>query len=798
MSFLLPALVALAPGGAGDSLALHPADALAYFETPDIPALVAAYDEAPVLRLLADETLTKALKPIIGEDFDPAGMWAELRATHLAPMSSMSVSIGTQTGDFTSLLAEFGKQDTSQYGIYRLRGAIEGHRSESGAYPASLDDLGADAETADAWGNTYQYTLSPEGDIDLGCLGADGAAGGRGINADFGQGGPNDEARFAAFRIQLVLDFIDAGTATAYLDSLVSEAPGSGNDVGFGSAPLVGHDPLVRRAIGDLTTLQHGARVYAFNAPDSEAGLLARLNASPGGSLAGSASWAQGGQFPTLAEGSAVVLDGFSDLGPGLMEMLDLPELGPALSLAQGLLGTSISMLTSGGRWRIALNDGRFVTDGFSPAVSGEDAFELFGQKPLDPSCMTWVQPEALVAWGAHLDRAALLAAIPEMFDDGREGGGETVLGELDDSYGFRPDRDLIAPLAPTAMLNLPKLASFMAAPDMRLSVGIDDVETFTKGLDGLVQYVSGELAGSVTSKVSTYRKHKVYSFGFVSSGGGMAGLPIDPVAMIKPTVAVLEDRVLITLAPTYAKREIKRMSEIAKALSKGEEAVTEHPTFGVEHLPAGSSEVAYADWGQFLAGIYGTARGLVPLLATMGVELDFDPMSLPEPEVLFAHFEPSLRSKRPVSGGFLHRSESSFGPELLVAVAGAAGYGFGGASAAAAPRRGGERLEVVPVDAAEASSGQALVDETQAALGAIQVGLTVYKLDAASYPAQLADLVKATDAYPSGFLDSGAVPTDAWGNALHYAVTEAGYELRSYGADGVDQKGAGDDVTLP
>jgi len=792
MSLLLPALAALASGGAGDSLALHPADALVYFETPDMPALVAAYDQAPVLRLLGDETLTAALKPILGEDFDPAGSWADLRDTHLAPLASMSLSIAVQGGDIGELVAAFEKQGESQFGLIMLEQAIEAHRAEAGTYPQDLAVLGEDAGAVDAWGASFAYALDEAGGYSLECLGADGAAGGTGIDADFGRAGARDDQRLDSLRLQLVLDFVDADTATSYLDNHTTGGLGSG----LGSAATLDGRELIHKTCGEsLVTLQHGARVIAFNSSADEAALLARIGGGAP-SLAGSPSWARGNGFPTTAEGSAVVLDGFSNLGPGLLQLMDLPELGPVLSLAQGLLGTNVAMLTSGGRWRIALKDGRFVTDGFSPA---SNAFEVFGQQPLDAACMNWVQPEALVAWGAHFDRDALLAAVPEMFDDGGEGGGEAVLGRLDDTYGFRPDRDLIAPLAPAAMLNLPKLASLISAPDMRLSIGLEDPETFAQGLEDLTKYVDGELGGFMTSKVSTYRKHKIYSFSFVSSGEGMSGLPVDPVAMVKPTVAVLEDRILITLLPTYAKREIRRMTEIAKALEKGEEVTTEHPAFGVEHLPEGAAEVAYADWGQFLAGIYGTARGLAPMLSGLGIELGFDPMTLPEPDVVFRYFEPSLRSKKAVEGGFLHHSESSFGPELLVAAAGAAGYGMGVMS----PQSdGGDRLEVVsepmPVEEVTALDAEAREASTRAALSSVQVALTVYKLEKAAYPAKLTDLLEATESFPNGFLDGGAVPLDGWARALHYAVSQAGYELRSYGPDGIDQKGSGDDVVLP
>jgi hypothetical protein len=60
--------------------------------------------------------------------------------------------------------------------------------------------------------------------------------------------------------------------------------------------------------------------------------------------------------------------------------------------------------------------------------------------------------------------------------------------------------------------------------------------------------------------------------------------------------------------------------------------------------------------------------------------------------------------------------------------------------------------------------------------------------------------LLQKTDAFPDGFLKSGAVPKDGWNRDLVYAGATDGstYNLYSFGADGIDQQGSGDDVRLP
>jgi hypothetical protein len=63
--------------------------------------------------------------------------------------------------------------------------AIEKHLADNGAYPTKLSDLPAGTPASDAWGNALRYVLPGSGnEYDLISLGADGAEGGEGLNAD--------------------------------------------------------------------------------------------------------------------------------------------------------------------------------------------------------------------------------------------------------------------------------------------------------------------------------------------------------------------------------------------------------------------------------------------------------------------------------------------------------------------------------------------------------------------------------------------------------------------------------------
>jgi len=86
----------------------------------------------------------------------------------------------------------------------------------------------------------------------------------------------------------------------------------------------------------------------------------------------------------------------------------------------------------------------------------------------------------------------------------------------------------------------------------------------------------------------------------------------------------------------------------------------------------------------------------------------------------------------------------------------------------------------------------------TEANLAMVDLGLLIYNLENSDYPATLDELVTATASYPEGYLNMSEVPADGWGRALVYErVSDKEYRLRSVGADGVDDSGAGDDLAI-
>ena len=146
------------------------------------------------------------------------------------------------------------------------------------------------------------------------------------------------------------------------------------------------------------------------------------------------------------------------------------------------------------------------------------------------------------------------------------------------------------------------------------------------------------------------------------------------------------------------------------------------------------------------------------------------------------------------------HSARSSFGPEVSALPAMVVSFGTFGMRAAPFEEellieasideppslREGD-MHVHEFDAAEEGTVDALVQ--------VSVALTLYQLDHDdAVPQTLEELTKSAPNYPKGYLE-GAVPADAWGNALLYKPDGKTFTLYSAGANGVDEGGAGDDM---
>lgn len=465
----------------------------------------------------------------------------------------------------------------------------------------------------------------------------------------------------------------------------------------------------------------------------------------------------------------------------------------PILDLVEGLVGPMASMIIRGGHWRLDLDaaTGQFVMEGAHAKSKVGATAGLLGATPVDASALTLAHPDALVTTVTSLDKNVLVNLLNEI----AKMEGPEAFEELDANFGFRPDRDLAQPLGSAVSYSLPKLGSLLAAPNLMFAMDLDDKEGFLRGMDGLFKLV-GEMGEGVSVTRETYKGistlYKV-SMPALFEGLPLDGLPVDLAKIIEPTISVLDDRVVITMNRTHAKKEVRRVRNLLK---EGAEQTFHAGIMGLGDLE-GATTVSYADWAGFVGGIYSQLKAFGPMLAGA---LPVDVTALPSSDVLTRHFLPSERRVRVVGDTVRHSSRSSFGPEttalpLLMT--------FGVGAAVAAPMAMDAELMVVeeaqatfPAEEAIDVGGADLPTiNTTVAFTEVAVAITLYQLDRGDkLPATLADLAQKSKSYPNGYLD-GALPKDGWGHDLLYKVDGNDFILWSKGPDGVDQQGAGDDV---
>lgn len=480
--------------------------------------------------------------------------------------------------------------------------------------------------------------------------------------------------------------------------------------------------------------------------------------------------------------------------GVTVLEILADMDDAPAFLSDTGALGSAAlflaPFLSSHGRWRIELQGDRFVTNAVhEPRGAATQLFSAFGAAPVSTKALGYLPPDAVGTWVTSVDAARAESAVGALF--------ASVLGDAPIAEAAAGEARMADGLGVSmATCLLPFQSLMQPAPRIVLALELTDAKKFEAGLDAWIARAKVATPSLVVER-KPYRKVPTIVIGAgkddAESSGGGGGSPLGGMSL-EPTrvaIAVLADRVLFTSAPSVVRNEIKRLQDSPNA--------TTHAATQAVVRPADSVEVSTMDWAAFLSKVYDGARGVLPMLA-QGRSEPIDLEKLPSAEQLFAPFRASSSWARRDGARWVVHSESSFGPETPLALA---ALGFLGMRAARPPMiptgapESRPATEASPAPASDPADPRAL---TLGALREVRTAVAVYRSQFGRVPPTTADLLLKTDAYPDGFLKSGKVPKDGWGRDLVYvAVTDgASYAMRSLGADGIDQDGAGDDVRLP
>ncbi len=441
------------------------------------------------------------------------------------------------------------------------------------------------------------------------------------------------------------------------------------------------------------------------------------------------------------------------------------------------------------GRYRMQLCGDRFVSESLVERIGdAKQLDDLYGTGDIPLSTARMVPKEAVGAWVMKIQPAQFEALL------------ERTLAGMNSPAAAKPDEK--APKLSAAVgdsgamfllpLSIGSLNSGSApVPPAVLSVALKDAAAFKTALDAWIE--RAKLADP-TLKVENKPYHKLPMYTF-TLGSTPDENGANAESSMKPTIAILADRVLVTPNRKTAQGEVRRT----------EMPITEvHALAGEGAIPKGAFEASTMDWGAAVGKLYDAGRGFLPMLS-QGRETPIDVESLPTASTLFRFFKPSASYSQRIDGKTYTYSESSIGPEVPLALAmlslgfssssrigGLAATGSGPAESGA-PRAAETSEQPKPAVAAEREA-------TLKSLRSVRTGLAIYRSQFQRVPSALDELVKGTDAFPKGFLEGTEVPKDGWGRALVYSVRDNGakYDLRSTGANGVDDQGAGDDVLLP
>ena len=355
------------------------------------------------------------------------------------------------------------------------------------------------------------------------------------------------------------------------------------------------------------------------------------------------------------------VLEGFSRVGEekGGQESRGtwVSALGPLLEIARGTLGGNLGVLVSGGRFRMQLRGGRFVTESFR--AQAEPQTKGVG---IDTENLKLVSPESVIGGLVHVDPSRLTELFTLGSSEFLAAAADGVVDDLEERYGFHPELDLFAPLAGPVAFGLAPLKG-LGAPDLRFVCHLRDSERFLRGLRGLTAMLADRTGESVVVTAKDYRKVPMFTLQYKSDSP--SELPINLSGLIKPTFTVLPDRLIVTLSSRYAKDEVRRLTR-----NDAEGPSQAMSTLTTAALPEDAQEIGFADWLGLIARLYDSVKSLAPMAASFGIELPFDPDNLPESETFTRFFQPAFHYSRRVDGGLLTFSESSLGPEMPLLLA--------------------------------------------------------------------------------------------------------------------------------
>ena len=603
LTYLLPLAIA-APQG-GDLSTLHPSHALIYFEMADVQQVYQAYQDTAYAQIMGNPDCQRAVEKL----------------TRLEPGQL------EEPGRFIH-----GLLDQASDGMWS-------------AIQPSLAEL-----------TTVSFSLSLEGMTPKQLF--------EGVHEDnFFGSSPLEDRLEKSLQAALVLDFRyepSAASAFGFLQAISgSEVNEIQIDETSAKKVLVSGAWLDDRASG---ALQIGSRIIYVAGEDPETYLQRQLSSETNISFA--QRFAAGDRhFEVLNEEGATytrIFDFRSKLGEEVFPHMPYKEFYvPVLDLISSSLGSDLDMLLRGGQWRVSMrhkdNRGTFITQGFQPDLKLGPFDRIFTQHEIAPANLDYVHQDSVLASSMTLDKGQFKALLAHLFAM----VGEDPFAELKREFNFSPEEDILEHLGPAWVASLPVSSiGISSLPGLSVWMELEDRRGLSNGLTKLQTVVAATSDGEFELKIQNYRDHTLYILRAIGSGDPLA-------ALLKPTIVVFDDRVLLTPSSSHAKKEIRR-------IQKASDQMTLHRHVNRNTRPPGHVvEYSYADWGRILARVYTGAKQFLPVIEAnippeAAAEIPVDLKHLPEAELFTRYFDPTYRHRTRVDGGVLIRVQSSVGMEMV------------------------------------------------------------------------------------------------------------------------------------
>lgn len=854
------------------SAAMHPKGASSYWEVQNIQDLPKLYENSPLWRILTDPDLATAVYGVSRGQVDlneMLGMLVEEISLDKLPPEALAMGVdrlivgleGVSSSiilpeDLQEAIGELGPLFKTDMQLSEVGSAIgtQGFLSSDGL-PASLDELEEvdPARLVDPFGNRLVYEVT-EDSFTLTSLGRDGAAGGAGLDSDFvyegdwgtTEGNLEDAVLGALIEnvgIRLVLDFDSAETAGVLLNDIrlsAMDVQGESGTVDLGDGRSL-DTFTVRESMGAETETvievwfarneDHLVVGFGDQAPfedfenETRGGFTGGLATDPGflASVAGLPAThgdvltGQYSAFPVTDMVFDVIEFGLSIAAPQLEqemdEPLDLEQISSQIDVLRGF-GRS---LAPAGAVRVAMVDGHFESDGFTPAEMRTDTPSI-GFEAIDPQVLAMLPPEAAMVFIAPVDYAGLSSQMESLL-----GGAVGELTAFEAALEMDLVEDLLAHLASQSIISIGRIRG-IGLPTSLMHVQLRDAEAFQAGLARLLGGLVEMDPDRFKLKDRPYRGMPLWQFDvrlpeldmgqlaqMAPELGPAAGM-LEGLAKQEVAFGVLGDILVVGPKSLHVKKELRRLGDLGSVNEDEPEPL--HPLLSGElPLPAGVNRATYMDWGGQFASLYEMGKAFGGLAAGFsGEELPVDLSALPDADIVTRHLIPTLSTTVHGESGSLRHSRGSFGPEMQ-ALPGlfsagmqfyflnsrSGSYYYGEAPVYLEPVDGSKPVDVVPLDVVPLPTEG--TGSTREALQRVKVVLEVHRsLGGGSYPATLEQLVESTPDFPEGMFDGEPVPRDEWGNPFAYVPNTDGssYRLYSFGPNGTDQGGEGDDLLVP